>query len=725
MMLGLTCCSNPLKLQPMINKNSSACALICLIAIVLSGSSCKKTDNMIPPKADKINKELTLHGHTRIDPYFWLNERDNPAVVGYLEKENEYTNTIMKDTKELQEKLFKEIIGRIKQTDMSVPYRENGYFYYTRYEEGKEYPVYCRKKENLEAPEEIMLNVNEMAQGYEYFDIGGLSVSPDNKMLAFGEDTVSRRLYTLRIKNLETGEYLPDQINNTLGSATWAADNKTLFYSQKDVNTLRPYRIMRHSLGNPAEADVNIYEEADETYNAYVYKTKSKEYIVIALASTLSNEYRFIKANDPAGDFKLFHPRERDLEYDIDHFENSFYIRTNLDAKNFRLMKTAVSNTSKSSWEEVIPHRDTVLLENFELFKDYMVLDERINGLTRFRVIHMHEKSEYYIDLKEQAYTAWFSANPEFATEMLRFGYSSMTTPTSTFDFHMKTKERTLLKQQEVVGGFNPDEYFSERLFATAADGSKVPISLVYRKGIKKDGSSPLLLYGYGSYGNTTDPYFSSVRLSLLDRGFIYAIAHVRGEQILGRAWYDDGKLLKKKNTFTDFIDCAEFLVREKYTSPDRLMAYGGSAGGLLVGAVVNMRPDLFKGAIAAVPFVDVVTTMLDESIPLTTGEYDEWGNPNDKVYYDYMLSYSPYDNVEKKDYPNMLVTTGLHDSQVQYWEPAKWVAKLRDMKTDDNLLLLFTNMGTGHSGASGRFETHKETALEYAFLLKLLGIKE
>ena len=680
---------------------------------------------MNPPKAEKIKKELSLHGHTRVDNYFWLNERDNPAVLEYLTKENEYTDHVLKDTKELQEKLYQEIIGRIKQTDMSVPYKENGYYYYTRYEEGKEYPVYCRKKENLEAAEEVLLNVNEMAKGYDYYNVGGFSVSPDNRLLSFGVDTVSRRMYTLHIKNLETGEILPDEISQTTGSSTWAADNKTLFYSLKDTGTLRPYKILRHSLGLPAEKDVTVYEEEDETYAAYVYKTKSKEYIIIALASTLSNEYRFLKADDPAGSFRVFHPREKELEYDIDHFENRFFIRTNLDAKNFRLMETPVTNTSKSAWKEVIAHRDTVLLESFELFRDFMVLDGRINGLTRFRVMNMKDKTEYYIDLPEQAYTAWFSANPEFDTRLLRFGYSSLTTPNSTFDFHMKTKERVLLKRQEVVGDFNPDRYFSERIFATAGDGSKIPVSLVYRKGIKKDGSNPLLLYGYGSYGFTTDPYFSSVRLSLLDRGFIYAIAHVRGEQIMGRSWYDDGKLLKKKNTFTDFIDCAEFLIKENYTTPEKLMAYGGSAGGLLIGAVVNMKPELFKGVIAAVPFVDVVTTMLDESIPLTTSEYDEWGNPNEKVYYDYMLSYSPYDNVATKAYPNMLVTTGLHDSQVQYWEPAKWVAKLRDRKTDDNLLLLFTNMETGHSGASGRFETHRETALEYAFLLKLMGMKE
>jgi oligopeptidase B len=680
---------------------------------------------MKPPVAQKIKKELTIHGDTRIDNYYWLNDRDNPKVIDYLKKENAYTDLIMEDTKELQEKLYNEIIGRIKQTDMSVPYKDNGYFYYTRFEEGKEYPVYCRKKGNLDAPEEVLLNVNEMAKGYDFFHVGGISVSNDNKMLAYGVDSISRRLYTIRLKNLETGELLSDEIPDTTGSATWAHDGKTLFYSRKDDGTLRPYKIHRHMLGTPAEKDVLVYEEKDETYSAFVYKTKSKEYIIIALSSALSDEYHFLKANDPNGKFNLFHPREEELEYDIDHFENRFFIRTNYKAKNFRLMKTPVSNTSKNAWKEVIPHRDAVLLENFELFNDYMVLDERINGLTQFSVINMRDQSEYLIDLKEQAYTAWFSVNPEFDTELLRFGYSSMTTPTSTFDFNMKTKERCLLKQQEVVGGFNPDRYNAERLFATAEDGSKIPLSLVYRKGIKKDGTDPLLLYGYGAYGHTTDPSFSSVRISLLDRGFIYAIAHVRGEQIMGRSWYEDGKMLHKKNTFTDFICSASFLIKNKYTSTEKLMAYGGSAGGLLIGAVVNMRPDLFTGIIAAVPFVDVVTSMLDESIPLTTGEYDEWGNPNNKKYYDYMLSYSPYDNVEKKDYPNMLVTTGLHDSQVQYWEPAKWVAKLREMKTDNNLLLLYTNMETGHGGASGRFEAHRETALEYAFLLKLLGIKQ
>ena len=678
---------------------------------------------MKPPVARKIEKELTIHGDTRIDNYYWFNDRDNPKVIDYLKKENAYTDLIMKDTKDLQMNLYNEIIGRIKQTDMSVPYKDNGYFYYTRFEEGKEYPVYCRKKGHLEAPEEVLLNANEMAKGYDYFQVGGLSVSHDNKMLAFGVDTISRRLYTIRIKNLETGEVLSDEISDTTGSSCWAQDNKTLFYSLKDLKTLRSCKIHRHTLGTPVEKDVTVYEEKDETFSAYVYKTKSKEYIIIALSSTLSDEYHFLKANDPDGKFSLFHPREDKLEYDIDHFENRFFIRTNYNAKNFRLMQTPVSNTSKNAWKEVIPHRDKVLLENFELFNNYMVLDERTNGLTRFSVINIRDQSEYLIDMKEQAYTAWFSVNPEFDTEMLRFGYSSMTTPTSTFDFNMKTKERFLLKQQEVVGGFNPDEYYAERIFAGGEDGSKIPVSLVYRKGIKKDGTDPLVLYGYGAYGHTADPSFSSVRISLLDRGFIYAIAHVRGEQIMGRSWYDDGKLLFKKNTFSDFIHCASFLVENKYTSPEKLMAYGGSAGGLLMGAVVNMRPDLFKGVIAAVPFVDVVTTMLDESIPLTTGEYDEWGNPNNKEFYDYILSYSPYDNIEKKDYPNMLVTTGLHDSQVQYWEPAKWVAKLRDMKTDNNLLLLYTNMETGHSGASGRFETHKETALEYAFLLKLMGI--
>jgi oligopeptidase B len=698
--------------------------ICCLIFLSQTCNYINRSKNMKAPVAEKIRKEINTNGHVRIDNYFWLNERNNPKVIEYLKAENAYTKSVMKDTEELQEKLYNEIIGRIKQTDMSVPYFENGYFYYTRYEDGKEYPVYCRKKETLEGTEEVMLNVNEMAAGHEYYHVAGYTVSMNNNLIAFGVDTVGRRLYTIYFKNLETGKILDEKISNTLGSAAWGNDNNTVFYAMKDTETLRPYKILKHKLG-VTSSDKNVYKEKDDTYFVYVYKTKSKKYIIIASYSTLSNEYRFIDADNPDSDFILFHPRERKLEYDIDHFKDKFFIRTNLDAINFRLMETPVNMTGKENWKEVIPHRDDALVENFELFGNYLVIDERINGLTQLRIKNMRNNDEHYIDFGEQAYTAWISTNPEFNTEILRFGYSSLTTPNSTYDYNMRTRERTLMKQQEVLGDFKSTDYISERLFAPADDSTQIPLSLVYRKGIVKSGSNPLLLYGYGSYGHTIEPMFSSVILSLLDRGFIYAIAHVRGGQILGRRWYEDGKLLKKKNTFTDFNNCAEYLIKENYTDTGRLFAIGGSAGGLLIGAAINIKPELYRGVIASVPFVDVVTTMLDESIPLTTSEYDEWGNPNLKEYYDYMLSYSPYDNVRAVNYPAMLVTTGLHDSQVQYWEPAKWVAKLRDMKTDDNLLLLYTNMDTGHSGATGRFKRYKETALEYAFLLKQSGISE
>jgi oligopeptidase B len=672
------------------------------------------------PVAKKKPKELIIHGNKRTDNYYWLNERENSEVISYLEAENEYTSTVLKPTEELQDKIYKEIVGRIKQTDMSVPYFVNGYFYYTRYEEGKEYPVYCRKEESLDNKEEVLLNVNEMAEGHEYYQVAGITVSPDNKKIAFGVDTVSRRIYTVYLKNLETGEVLEENIPNTTGSAYWANDNKTLFFSTKDDQTLRPDRIFRYKLGDDVEPEL-IYHEKDETYYCYVYKSRSRQYMIIGSSAHTSDEYRILPSDDPDGEFEIFHPREKGHEYSIGHFMDRFYIRTNYNAKNFRLMETPAEKTSKDNWKEVIPHREDVLLEGFLNFDKWMVIDERRRGNVILRVIDTQSKEEHEIDFGEEVYTAWLSVNPELSSELLRIGYSSLTTPATTYDYHMKIREMTLLKRQEVVGGHTPDAYISERLYAMANDGKQIPISLVYKKGTPIDGSSPLLLYGYGSYGHTVDPNFGIARLSLLDRGFIYAIAHIRGGQFLGREWYESGKLLNKKNTFTDFIACADHLINRKYTSAKKLMAMGGSAGGLLMGAVVNLRPDLFKGVIAAVPFVDVVTTMLDDSIPLTTGEYDEWGNPNEKEYYDYMLSYSPYDNVEAKHYPNMLVTTGLHDSQVQYWEPAKWVAKIREFKTDKNLLLLHTNMDTGHGGASGRFKYHKETAMEYAFLLMLL----
>lgn len=689
-------------------------------------SSCTQQDKSEdkPPEAKKIKKELTIHGDTRVDYYYWLRERDNPEVMAYLKAENEYLEEKMGHTKALQEKLFNEIVGRIKQTDMSVPYKDNGYYYYSRYEEGNEYPLYCRKKGSLEEEEQIMLNVNEMAEGYDFFNVGGLSVSMDNKMLAYGVDTVSRRKYTIHFKNLETGEILADEIPNTSGSAAWVNDNKTVFYALKD-DTLRPYKIFKHVLGTAVSEDAEVYHEEDPTFDIYVYKTKSNDYIFIAAASTLSSEYRFLDANDPSGEFQIIQSRERDLEYSVDHFQDKFYILTNLDAKNFRLMAAPVNNTTKENWEEIIPHRDDVLLQGFEIFKEYLVLSERKSGLTEIRVKKWEDMSDYYIDFGEETYSAYISINPDFDTELLRYSYSSLTTPSSVYDYNMNTQEKILLKQQEVLGDFSPDNYHAERLYATARDGVKVPISLVYRKGLEKNGDNPLLLYGYGSYGASMNPGFSSDRLSLLDRGFVYALAHIRGGQEMGREWYEEGKLLKKKNTFTDFIDCAEFLIAQNYTNPDKLFAAGASAGGLLMGAVVNMRPELWKGVIAGVPWVDVVTTMLDHSIPLTTSEFDEWGNPENAEYYEYMLSYSPYDQVKEQDYPAMLVTTGLHDSQVQYWEPAKWVAKLRVMKTDENLLLLKTNMEAGHGGVSGRFRQYRETALEYAFMLDLIGITE
>lgn len=680
---------------------------------------------LTPPVAEIIPTPLTIHGQTRIDNYYWLNQRENPRVLDYLNAENDYTRASLQATEPLQEKIYGEMIGRIKQTDLSVPYRDHGYFYYTRFEEGKDYPIYCRKKGSLDAAEEILLNVNVMAEGHGYYSVGGLAVSPDNQLLAFGVDTLSRRKYTLHIKELASGKIFPDAMPLTTGSAVWAADNKTLFYTRIDDTTLRPGEILRHTLGDAAGSDVLIYQEKDETFNADVTKSKSDRYIFITSTSTLSSEYRLIPADQPLAEFKVFQSRQRDHEYQVDHYQDKFYIRTNLQAPNFRLMATSLSTTGVEAWQEVIPHRADVLLEEFELFKEALVLQERKDGLTQFAIRPWQGGGEHYVDFGEATYSARLSINREFDSPWLRYGYTSLTSPVSTWEYNLVTREKKLLKQEEVLGGFSSGNYQAERHYATARDGVKVPISLVYRKGLQRSGANPLLLYGYGSYGYSTDAGFSPARLSLLDRGFIFAIAHVRGGQEMGRQWYEDGKLLKKKNTFTDFIDCAEYLVAEKFTSPERLFASGGSAGGLLMGAVVNMRPDLFKGVVAGVPFVDVVTTMLDTSIPLTTSEFDEWGNPAEKLFYDYMLSYSPYDQVESKRYPAMLVTTGLHDSQVQYFEPAKWVAKLRALKTDQNPLLLWTNMESGHGGASGRFRRLKQTAMEYAFMLNLAGIRQ
>ncbi|MCE2496647.1 MAG: S9 family peptidase [Flavobacteriales bacterium] len=681
------------------------------------------SSDMAAPIAKKIEKELTIHGDTRIDPYYWLNQREDPEVIAYLEAENAYTAELMKGTEGLQETLYDEIVARIPKTDESVPYFLNGYWYYTRFVEGGEYPIYCRKEESLDAEEEIILNVNEMAEGHDYYQVVGLSISPDNKILSYGVDTVSRRIYTVHFKNLETGEDLENAIPNTTGRAVWAADNKHTFYSVKD-ESLRSYKIFRHQLGTSADADVEIFHENDPTFNTFVYTTKSKEYIVIGSASTVSNEYRILSADDPTGEFRVLQPRERDLEFSMAHYGNYFYILTNWNAKNFRLMRTRVDQGAKDTWEEVIPHREETLLEGIEIFNDFLVVEERTAGLNQIQV-RPWEGEPHYIQFDSETYTAGIGNNPEFDSQTLRFGYGSMTTPSSVIDYDMATRVREVKKEQEVLGDFDKNNYAEERIWATADDGTKIPMSVVYRKGMEKNGANPTMIYGYGSYGATIDPGFSYSRLSLLDRGFVFAIAHIRGGQYMGRDWYENGKMLTKKNTFTDFVSCSKHLIDEGYTSPEHLYAMGGSAGGLLMGAVINLSPETYNGVIAAVPFVDVVTTMLDESIPLTTGEYDEWGNPNEKEYYDYILSYSPYDQVEAEDYPNMLVTTGLHDSQVQYWEPAKWVAKLRDLKTDDNRLLLHTNMEAGHSGASGRFQRFKETALEYAFILDLENIQE
>ena len=680
---------------------------------------------MRPPRAAIVPHRLEIHGHVRIDNYYWLKERDNPEVLAYLKAENAYTGKMMKHTRTVQEKLFREIKDRIRQTDMSVPYREEDYFYYTRFEEGREYALHCRKKEALSAAEELLLDGNLLAEGHSYFSLGGRAISAGQDILAFAVDTVGRRIYTVRFKNLATGELFEDRIEGATGNIAWANDNRTLFYARQDPLTLRSHRIFCHRLGQDQAGDRLVYEEADETFNCYVFKTKSKKYLMIGAHQTLSSEYRFLEADNPDGDFKVLQPREAGHEYQVDHYDGKFYIRTNLQALNFRLMETPLDRTGQDNWREVIGHREDVLLEYFEIFRDYLVVEERREGLVKLRIIPWSGEGEHYLDFGEPAYLAYIGTNREFNTRLLRFGYSSLTTPNSVYDYDMRTREKKLQKRDEVLGGFDTEDYRTERLYATARDGVRVPVSLVYRKGMGKKGGNPLLLYGYGAYGHSSDPVFSSARLSLLDRGFIFAIAHARGGEELGRQWYEEGRQLRKKNTFTDFIDCAEYLIGQGYTGPERLFVQGGSAGGLLMGAVVNLRPELFRGVIARVPFVDVLTTMLDPDIPLTTGEYDEWGDPNRKEFYDYMLSYSPYDNLETKEYPNLLVTTGLHDSQVQYWEPAKWVARLRALKTGDNVLLLKTRMDAGHGGVSGRFRRYRETAFEYAFLLDLAGIRQ
>lgn len=681
-----------------------------------------KKNKLSEPVAEKIDKVLSIHGHDRIDEYYWLNERENPKVIDYLNAENNYRNSYMKDYASLEENLFQEIKRRIKEDDSTVPYYENGYYYYTRYVKNKQYPIYCRKKESLDSPEEIILNVNEMSKGHEYFRIGGVDVSPNNKIAAYGVDTVSRRLYTIYFKNLETGEVYKDKIPNTTGSVTWTNDNSAIFYDKKDIETLREEKVMKHNIGFNIEDDKEIYFEEDETFSLYSYKTKSNKYIIITSQSTLADEYRIIDANEHNNKYEIFQKREKGLEYSITHFEDKWYIRTNKDdASNFKLMVCSENKTSKEYWEDYIEHNNEVYFEGIDVFKKFLAVTERYNGLTRINIKPWDGSKNHYISFEEETYSLYASYNPEINTNKLRYNFSSLNTPNSVVEYDMFSKEKKVLKEDEVLGGYNKNEYQSKRVWAKVRDGKKVPISLVYRKDKFLEGTNPLLLYAYGSYGSTINPYFSSVRLSLLDRGFVYAIAHVRGSQYLGREWYEDGKMFNKKNTFTDFIDCGKFLIDNNYSNKEKLFAMGASAGGLLMGTVANMASDLFRGIVAGVPFVDVITTMLDDDIPLTTFEYDEWGNPNNKDSYDYMLSYSPYDQVEKKDYPSIFITAGYHDSQVQYFEPAKWIARLRDRRTNKNPLLMYCNMEAGHGGASGRFEAYRETAMEYAFMISLL----
>jgi oligopeptidase B len=703
--------------------------LILISSLFSCDTKTQKSMSELPnaPVAKQIPKNLTIHEDVRVDEFYWLNDRENPEVIDYLNKENDYYDAHTAHTKKFQTSLFEEMKSRIKEDDSSVPYKYNGYWYITKYQKGKDYPIYTRKKETLEAAEELLFDCNEMAKDHSYFRLVGLNINLNNDLVSYGIDTTGRRQYTLHIKDLKTNKIFKDEISNTTGGSTWANDNKTLFYTQKDETTLRSEAIYKHQLNTDQKSDVLIYEETDDTFGVSVYKTKSDKYLVIASYSTLTTEYQILKADTPNGDFKVFQPRTRGLEYGISHFEDSFYIVSNADgAQNFKLSKTSETQTEKQYWKDVIPHRKSVLLEDIDIFKDFLVVSERENGLNHIHIKRWDGTDSYYLPFESETYTAYTTTNIDFNTTILRYGYQSLTTPSSVIDFDMVTKTKTIQKEQEVLGGkFKKENYTSERLWATAADGTQIPISLIRHVDTEKSPNTPLLLYAYGSYGSTIDPYFSTVRLSLLDRGFVYAIAHIRGGQYLGRQWYEDGKLFKKKNTFSDFVDCSKYLIKNNYTSAEHHYAMGGSAGGLLMGAVINLAPELYNGVVAQVAFVDVVTTMLDDSIPLTTGEYDEWGNPNEKDYYDYMKSYSPYDNVTNKLYPNMLVTTGLHDSQVQYWEPAKWVARLRAQNKNSSQLYLQTNMEAGRGGASGRFEALKEVAAEYSFLLDLESISK
>jgi oligopeptidase B len=673
-----------------------------------------------PPMAKKTPKTTNIHGETLVDNYFWLREKKNPEVMAYLEAENAYTDAVMKPTEDLQGALYKEMVGHIKETDQTVPYHDGDYFYYSRTEAGKQYPIYCRRRGDVNAKEEVTLDVNELAKGLKFMAIGRYNVSDDGNYLAYTTDSTGYRQYTLHVKDLRSGQLLPEKIER-VGSVDWATDNKTLFYSTEDAVTKRSDKFFRHVVGNDT-SDL-VYEDKDELFDVYGGRTRDRAMIFVSSSSKTSTEFRYIPADKPQDAPKVILPRQADHEYSVDHRGNLFYIRTNQNAKNFRLVTAPVSDPQPKNWKEVIAPRADVKIDDIDLFANHMVVTELENGLQQLRVIDLKTNKSHRVEFPEPVYTAFVSTNPEFNTRTLRYGYQSLVTPSSTFDYDMDAKHSTLLKQTEVPGGFDRANYKSERVFATASDGTKIPISMVYRKGIKLDGKNPLLLYGYGSYGISITPTFSSNRLSLLDRGVVYAIAHIRGGGELGEPWREAGRMMKKKNTFTDFISSAEYLVNQKYTSSDRLVIQGGSAGGMLMGAVVNMRPDLFKAAVAQVPFVDIINTMLDASLPLTTSEYIEWGNPNEKPAYDYMKSYSPYDNIKAQNYPAMLIKVSLNDSQVPYWEGAKFAAKLRATKTDNNILLLKTNMGAGHGGSSGRYDALHEIAFDYAFMLNQFGI--
>ena len=673
--------------------------------------------------AEKKPHKLEMHGHVRVDDYYWLRERDNPEVIAYLEAENAYTEQVMAPLKGLQDSLLRELTSRIKQEDVSVPYRDGDYWYYYRYEPGKDYPVYCRKRGSLAAPEEMLLDVNVGAEGHEYYAVRGFAVSPDHTKAVYGVDTEGRRFYTLYFLDLATGDLLPDRIENVTSNVEWANDSRTLLYARQDPDTLRSYQIYRHVLGSPEDA--LVYQENDEANSVWVEKSLSGKYLYLTSAETVSTEVRYLPADAPEQEPELFLPRSGEHEYYVTDGGDRFYILSNDGALNFRVMEAPLVDTSRQNWKVVVPHRENVLVEGFDALKGHLVVSTLQDGLTQLEVLDRTSGELYRIEFDEPVYTAYTDDNYVYDTSTIRYVYESMTTPESTYDFDLASREHRLVHEEEIPGGFDRANYRSERVYATARDGTSIPVSMVYRKGMQKNGRNPLLQYGYGSYGATIDPDFDPDLLSLLDRGFIFAIAHIRGSSLMGREWYFAGRQLNKRNTFTDFVDTSRFLIEEGYTSAEHLYAQGGSAGGLLMGAVMNMAPQLYRGVVAQVPFVDVVTTMLDSSIPLTTFEFDEWGNPADKQFYEYMLSYSPYDNVTAQDYPNLLVTTALNDSQVQYWEPAKWVAKLREHKTDDNLLLFKTNMQAGHSGKTGRFQSLEDTVLNYSFFLYLEGILE